>query len=232
MHIKRMPAPRNWIINRKERKFIARPMPGPHSLDSCITLSILIKDFLKQAKTAKEVKNILYNKKILVNKVPRTDYRFPIGIFDIIEIPSIKEKYILLYNQKGKFVLNSVADANNKLCKIIGKKIVKKGKIQVNLNDGRNLLLDKNDYSVGDTLVFDLENKKVKSHLKFEKEAFIYLINGSYKGNIGKLQSVQEKEGSEEPRITFLIDKEVHASLKKYAFVIGKDKPLIEVKNE
>ena len=232
MHLKRINAPRDWAIKRKERKFIARPLPGPHALDSCITLNNLIKEFLNQAKISKEVKYILNNKKILINKVPRIDYRFPVGIMDIIEIPDLKLSYILLYNKKGKFFLNPVEDANTKLCKIIGKKIQKKGKIQINLDDGRNLLLDKNNYAVGDTLVIDLSNNKIKDHLKLDKDFFVYITGGSYKGNIGKLQKVIPGKDCEEPKIAFSEDKHNYTTLKKYAFVIGKDKPLIEVKNE
>lgn len=230
MHLKRISAPKIWAIKRKERKYIARPIPGPHSLDNCITLNILIKDFLKQAITEKEVKYILNNGKILINKVARKDHRFPVGVMDIIEIPELKEKYILLYNQKNRFALSPITDADTKLCKIIGKTVIKNKKIQINLHDGQNILLDKNNYAVGDTILWDLKNKKLKDHIKLEKGVSIYLTNGTYKGNIGKLQNIEEKEGSEEPRITFLLGKETHTTLKKYAFVVGKDKSLIEVK--
>lgn len=232
MHLKRISAPRNWSINRKERKYIARPLPGPHGLNDCITLNILIKEFLNQAKTRKEVNYILNNKKILIDKVSRNDYRFPIGLMDIIEIPDLKEKYIILYNKKGKFILNPVKDANIKLCKIIGKKIINGGKIQINLNDGRNFLIDKNNYNVGDTLVFDLINKKIKEHLKLEKDAMIYLSAGTYIGNFGKLQKIEKRNGLEEPKITFSLNNKIYTTLKKYAFVVGKDKSLIEGKNE
>lgn len=232
MHLKRISAPKIWNIKRKERKYIARPVPGPHKLEECITASILIKDFLGQAKTKKEVTSILKNKKILVNKAAIQDRRYPIGVMDIIEIPDLKEKYILLYNKKGDFVLNHIKDSSARLCKIIGKTSVKKGKIQLNLDNGWNILLDKNNYSVDDALLVDLENKKVKSHLKLEKDALVYFVGGSYKGSIGKLQKIRESEGSEETKIVFSIDNKNCVTLKKYAFVIGREKPLIEVKDE
>lgn len=232
MHLKRIPAPKNWIIKRKERTFITRPIPGPHKLNDSITLSILLKEFLNQAKTKKEVKYIINQNKLLIDKIPRKDYRFPVGIMDIVEIPSLKEKYIVLYNDKGKFMLNPIKDASQKLLKIIGKTVLKSGKIQLNFDDGRNIIIPKNNYDVGDTIVFDLENKKIKSHLKLEKDVLIYLTEGSHKGRIGKLQKIEEKEGSENQRITFTIGKESLVTLKKYAFVIGKDKPVIEVKHE
>jgi small subunit ribosomal protein S4e len=232
MHLKRIPAPKNWIINRKERKFITRPMPGPHRLKESIPISILLKEFLNQAKIKKEVKYILNNNKLLIDKIPRKDIRFPIGVMDIVEIPDLKEKYVVLYNEKGKFMLNPIKDASQKLLKIIGKTVVKFGKMQLNLDDGRNMIIPKSAYSVGDTIVFDLDNKKIKSHLKMEKDALLYFTGGSYKGKIGKMQKIEEKEGSEEQRITFSIGKENFVTLKKYAFVIGKDKPVLEIKHE
>lgn len=232
MHLKRIPAPKNWMIKRKERKFITRPMPGPHKLNDSITLSILLKEFLKQAKTKKEVKYIINQNKILIDKVSRKDYRFPVGIMDIVEIPALKEKYMVLYNERGKFMLSPIKDASQKLLKIIGKTVLRSGRIQLNFDDGRNIIIPKNAYAVGDTIVFDLENKKIKSHLKLEKDALIYLTEGSHKGRIGKLQKIEDKEGSENQRIIFAVGKENLVTLKKYAFVIGKDKPMIEVKYE
>ena len=56
MHLKILATPRRWAIERKKNKFIARPLSGSHSFENCITLNMLLKDFLKYAKTKKEIK--------------------------------------------------------------------------------------------------------------------------------------------------------------------------------
>ena len=33
-HLKRLPAPTNWQLPRKVKKFTTRPLPGPHSMDN------------------------------------------------------------------------------------------------------------------------------------------------------------------------------------------------------
>ena len=43
MHLKRIAVPKSWPIKRKENKWIARPMPGPHSLNHSISLNITAK---------------------------------------------------------------------------------------------------------------------------------------------------------------------------------------------
>src|SRR3989338_6869114 len=122
-HIKRIAAPKSWDIKRKTYKFIARPMPGPHSVKSALTLNFLLRNVLEYAKTTKEIKMILTNKSILVDKTVRNDYKFPIDS----------------------------KESNMKLLKVINKSIVKKGKIQLTFHDGRNILLDKFEGKVGDT---------------------------------------------------------------------------------
>ena len=53
-HLKRIRVPKSWPLEkRKYRKYIARPLPGPHKLMNSITLDFLLKDILKIAKTTK-----------------------------------------------------------------------------------------------------------------------------------------------------------------------------------
>ena len=65
-HLKIMAAPKSWPVERKERIWITRPNPGPHTLESSISISLILK-LLKYAKTTKETKQIINEKKVLVN---------------------------------------------------------------------------------------------------------------------------------------------------------------------
>ena len=57
-HLKRLNAPKNWKIRKKEYSFIVNPNPVPHSKKSSIPLGVLIRDILGYAKNSKEVKII------------------------------------------------------------------------------------------------------------------------------------------------------------------------------
>src|SRR3989344_6341088 len=183
-HLKRLNAPKTWPISRKGSKWITKKNTGPHKLNESMPLNIIIRDLLIYAKTTKEVKNILSNKDILINKRVIKEKKFPVGTFDIIEIPKTKENFLFLLNKKGKFFLQKIDDkkAEVKHLKIIGKKVLKKNKLQINLYNGNNFLTDKKEYNVGDTLLINLKDKKILKHLKLEKNADVYIIDGKYVG--------------------------------------------------
>ena len=48
-HLKRIAAPKSWLINRKSSTFIVRPNPGAHALDKGLPLGVIIRDNLKLA---------------------------------------------------------------------------------------------------------------------------------------------------------------------------------------
>lgn len=223
-HLKRLNAPKSWPIKqRKGIKFITKPSPGPHSLEKSIPLDILMKDVLNYAQTTREVKKILNESKILVNNIIRKDHSFPIGIMDTISIPSTNEYYRLLYNEKGKFSLKPIKkeDALIKLYKIKNKTILKGNKLQLNLDDGKNILVPKDGYKVGDTIL--LEGNKIKKHLKLEKNAMIFLTNGKYIGTVGTLEEIHKPSALTETKIVFKLNNKKFETLKKYAFVVEKE---------
>lgn len=223
-HLKRLNAPKTWPISRKKTKWITRPNPGPHKLKESMPLNIIVRDLLKIAKTTKEVKHIINGKEILINKIPRKEKKFQVGILDIIEIPKTKEYFLFLLNKKGKFFLNKIdaKKAEIKNLRISNKKIIKKNKLQLNFSNGNNLLTEKKDYKVGDTLLMNLKDKKILKHLKLEKGATIYLTGGKYIGSIGILEELSSSNKIKNDMVELKIKDKKVKTLKKYAFVIDK----------
>ena len=222
-HLKRLAAPKIWSINRKETEFITKQSPGPHSLELGIPINTILKDILKYASTTREVKKILGANNIKIDGQPRKHFRFPVGLFDVIEFPSINEFYRVIINSQGKLDLAKINknETSIKPCKIIGKTMVN-GKLQLNLYDGKNILVDKNNYKVGDTLLLLLPEQKISKHLKLDKESAIFLIGGRHIGEVGNVEDIVGDK---------IIYKNKNGSLietsKNYAFVIGENKPLI-----
>jgi small subunit ribosomal protein S4e len=219
-HLSRLAAPKSWPIKRKFRKWVTKPSAGPHSLKTSIPMNVLLKEILNYAKTTKEVKKSLNN--ILINKIQRKDHKFPVGLFDIIEFPELKEYYTLIFDKKGKFNIIKIdkEDAQNKIYKIIGKKILKNKKIQINLYDGTNIIVKKDQYRVGDSII--VKDKQIIKHLKLEKDAIIFIIGGKYIGSTGVVESITKGNPLQKSTIIFKHKNNLIKTIKDYAFVIEK----------
>ena len=227
-HLSRLNAPKSWPIKRKGIKFIVRPSAGAHNMRECIPLSLVLKELLKYSRTTKETKSILNQGSILVNGKVKNDHALPVGFMDIISVPSLKKNYRVLYNLKGKFMLQEIDEKEVvRLAKIEGKSLLVKGKVQLNLFDGTNVLLEKNDYKVGDTLVIGMDGKIVK-HFKFDIGVNVYIMKGKKVGMQGKLLEVKPHKGKRGANIIVEVAGEKVETAKEYAFVVGD----VELKNE
>jgi len=224
VHLKRLAAPKSWPMEkRKGLKFIARPLPGSHKLNESITLNQILIEMLKYAKNKREVKFILNRGKILVNNKTRKESKFSVGLFDTVAIPDNKEFYIMLYDRYGKFFLKSLKEEETlvKICKIICKTILKESKTQLNFHNGNNILVNKDVYKVGDTLV--IKGNKVMKHLKLEKCALVYLIGGKSRGKVGVLEKIERFSELSDDIITIKSEEKKITTTKKYGFVIEKE---------
>ena len=224
-HLFSLNAPSNWPIERKKYVWVMRPNPGPHPLSQCLPLNIVIKSLLKYARSAREVRALLNSGEILVDNKIRKDKKFPLGLMDTISVKKTNEDFRLILNQDNKYELKKInkEESKQKPCKIVNKKILKKGKIQLNLFDGRNILVDKDTYKVGDTIILDLEKNKILDHLKLAKGSTVYITDGKYKGYFGKLQEIILEESNKVNKIFFVKDKNKIETLKDYAFVVPED---------
>lgn len=217
-HLSRLNSPTSWGVKRKGIKFITRPAAGPHTLKESIPLSIVITDLLKFARIRKETKKILNEGKIFVNGKVRKDLHYPLGLMDVISVPSLQQNYRLFYDTKGKFKLLLLGDEEKdlRLVQIKNKTIISGKKIQLNYSDGTNLVLDKTDYKTGDTLITSLTDGSIKEHLPFKKGARVYIVAGTKRGVVGSLEEIKEKN------IVVKSSEGSFETAKKYAYVIGK----------
>ncbi len=217
-HLSRLNSPTSWGVKRKGIKFITRPAAGPHSLLESIPLSIVITDLLKFARIRKETKKILNERKILVNGKVRTDLHYPVGLMDVITVPSLNQSYRVFYDTKGKFRLLLLGDDEKdlRLVQIRNKTIIKNQKVQLNNSDGTNLLLNKGDYKTGDTLVTSIKDGSLKEHISLKKGARIYIIGGTKRGFVGTLENTKEKN------IIVKTSEGSFETARRYAYAIGK----------
>ena len=222
-HLCRNLAPKAWPISIKETKWTIKPSSGPHAIQECIPVGLLLRNTLKLIKTARETRNILQRKLVKVNNKIVHDQKSPLGLFDIIEIENEKPRRLLL-DENNKFILVEAKHPNIKPSKVIGKRIMKNKKIQINFSDGKNLILDKDNYSVNDTVLFDLKTNKPLKTLKFEKNAKVYLTGGKHKGLTGTLEETKiQSSKTKFDKISFKHEKKLYETQKDYAFVIDEE---------
>lgn len=183
MHLKRTSAPKSWPIARKGTKYLVSPS---HAKKHGIPLIIMIRDVLKIVRNKKESKQIL--KKIKVNGKVVRDGKFPLILFDKLEVGN--EIYQIIINENKKFEAKKIKSLETKTVKIIDKKILKKGKVQINLNDGRNIIT-KDKFKVGDSLVINLKGKNIEKVLPLKQGAEVYILRGRHMGKQGKIAKIE-----------------------------------------
>ncbi|MEM0215256.1 MAG: 30S ribosomal protein S4e [Archaeoglobaceae archaeon] len=230
MHQKRLSAPKTYKIPRKAGKWVIRVSPGPHD-KTAIPLAVVLRDLLQLADTAREARKIISAGEVLVDGVVRRDYRFPVGLFDVVSIPKLDQSYRVLFDEKGRYVLKEIEDSDRKLYKITNKTVVKGGKIQLNLFDGSNIL-GTNEYKTKDSILLKIPEKQILDHLKFEEGAMIMIIGGTHAGEIGRVKSYKIVRGSGSNLVTVETPVGEITTIEDYVFVVGKkgsDKPVIDL---
>ena len=223
-HQKRITAPKSWKINRKANVFITKPNPGSHSLAFGIPFVALVRDQLEFAKTMKEVRDIIHNQIVLLDGKKVTDHKQIVGLMDVI---TLNKKYFrIVLNSSGKLVPLEISEpeSKSKISKIRGKTSLGK-QIQLNLFDGKNVLVDKAPQKVGDSVIFDFTSNKIGDTLSFEKGASILLTGGKHVGVIGVVEEIREN---------VLVFKNeagnVFETTKKHAYVVGKGEPAMAIR--
>ncbi len=240
-HLKRYSAPKFWKIKPKEKTYVVKPRAGPHKLFECIPLQVLIRDVLGLVDTGSEVRKLIKMGEIHVDGRPRKDYKYPAGLMDVVSIPKMKEDYRITIDSKGLKVIECPKkEANTKLVRINGKTLIKGGKLQLNLSDGRTMIIPvknpkkpKEDvYKTGDSLLIELPNQKIVEHIKLEKGNMILIIGGQNIGTFAKVKETIKTRSREPNKVLCEVDgKEVEA-IKDYVFVVGKKKPVIKLDGE
>ncbi|MBW6451815.1 MAG: 30S ribosomal protein S4e [DPANN group archaeon] len=232
--LKRLSASKNYPIKRKEYKYTVQPRSGPHQKNECIPLQIILRDKLNFAKTAKESKTILNDGKVLVDGKIRKDYAYPCGLMDVISIPNAKKQY-RVFPINGKLDLLDITEKESdlKLCKINDKKYIKGDLLQLNLHDGRNLNVNKDDvkkYKTGDTVVIKVPEQKIIETLILEQNVSVVITQGKHTGIIGKVIEIKTTNSTNPNTATIeLNNKEKIVTRLNYLFVIGKDKAIIKI---
>lgn len=225
-HQKRVAAPTSWPITRKTHHWVVGANAGPHSKETGIPLLVIVRDLLKLANNAKEARRIINEGNIFVDGIARNDYKYIVGLFDIVSIPSTNEYYRVLLDVQNRFKLYKEDSNALKLCRINNKTIVKKGAVQLNLHDGSNII-SSNDYKTFDTILLGQDRKIVK-HIAYKPGNLAMIVGGEHSGEIGKIKQIRKVRGSGTNMVAISNEREFE-TIEDYVFVIGESTPEIKV---
>lgn len=228
-HLKRYAAPGFWNIRTKERTYIVRPTPGAHAISTSVPVKVAICDTLGLVKSAREASFVLNQGDVVVDGRKVKDSGFPVGPMDILSIPKLKQNFRLVTSKKGlEFVPIEEKDAKQKLCRINGKRTVKGGKIQLELHDGRNIILkDGSAYHVGDSLLLEMPGQKIVEHIPLKEGNLILVTGGSHVGQVVKLLDVRHQVMK--PNVAVLAGKVRFETILDYVMPVGVEEPVINL---
>ncbi len=223
-HLKRLAAPRSWAIPRKTNVYTTKPSPGAHATEDALPLATVVRDFLHLAETGREARRVIGAGEIHVDGRRVTDAKFAVGFQDIVAVPKIKKAWRVVVDEKARLRLAPIEEkaAAWKLCQIRDKTTITGGRTQLNLHDGRNVLVKKDDYKTGDVLRIEVPSQKIVGHFPLKEGAQVFITSGRHVGEVAPVKAI-EVTRSHKPNLVHLQgDDATFTTIKPYAFPIGE----------
>lgn len=158
----------------------------------------MLRERLKYALTGKECIQMSMERCVKVNGKTRTDPNFPAGFMDVVECEKSGDRFRLLFDPKGRFVLNRInkEEASYKLCRV-QRVYVSAGKIPVaSTRDGRSIRYPDPLVKANDTIKVTIATGKMSDILKFELGALVVIMRGRNAGRVGSLLHIERHDGS------------------------------------
>jgi len=206
-HLKRVNAPKHWMLDKLGGAWAPRPSQGPHKLRECLPLIVILRNRLKLALNRREVQMICMNKTVQIDGRIRTDPTFPAGLMDVVTLGAASkcftndksvDRYRVLFDAKGRFKLNKISseEAKFKLCKV--KKVARTQKKipYIVTHDGRTIRYPDPLIKNNDTVVVSTESGKIIDHIKNELNQLVMITKGKNAGRTGTLVSRERHPGS------------------------------------
>ncbi|MEW5937900.1 MAG: 30S ribosomal protein S4e [Candidatus Thermoplasmatota archaeon] len=227
-HLKRLVMPRTWPLPRKIVHWAPMPSPGPHPMQRSMPLYMVVRDMIELCDTAREAKRIIGMREVLVDRRVASDPKLPVGLMDVLSIPKTMVHFRVMLNRLGRFALVRIEEesAGWKLCRVERKTIVKGGKTQLGLHDGRCILTEGKRFKTGDVLKIQLPSQKILGHYPLAKGNMAMLIGGSH---IGELHEIEGYLVTANPKANMVSFKDGLSTVKEHVFVVGKGSPEVKM---
>ncbi len=199
VHFTRFEAPGFLPINKKENKWVVRASPGPHKARFSLPLAIVLRDQLKLATSIREVKAIVTTGKVQVDGRVRRDYKYPVGIMDIVSIPSASLYFRVVPHPTDYISLVKInsEEAKYKYIKVVNKTVIDSSRTQINLADGRNMVMTNEQAKsihTRDTLKIEVPTQTLVKSFEMKEGSYGIIIGGKNVGANGKITSIKRSQ--------------------------------------
>ncbi|WP_248516651.1 30S ribosomal protein S4e [Salinarchaeum laminariae] len=225
-HQKRLSVPKSWPVERKTETFTVKADAGPHGEDG-VPLVVVLRDVLGYVDSRKEARYALSAGSVRVNGDRISDESRPIGMFDILAFREREEFYRVFPDEGGRLSLTEIDEdaAGSKLGKVIGKRDIAGGDVQLTLHDGETLVVEAGaEYAPKDSLVVDNEDGEVVAHFPYEEGELVTAVRGQHAGQIGELETIDVAAGSSPNRVLVDgLDDETFETVEEYVVVIDEN---------
>ena len=194
MYLKRQTTNKSWPIPRKGTTYLAKPT---HEAANGVPLVVIMRDVLKFVKNKKELIRLLNEKQVLINQKEIRETNYPLLLFDALSLPAMKKNYkVILEGRRIGLKEVDEKNATTRTYKILNKKELGKGKTQLNLDGGKNILADDKTKKLktGDFITLNSKDNKVVSSASLTKGSKIVVVSGKHIGVIGEIKDVHEEE--------------------------------------
>jgi small subunit ribosomal protein S4e len=216
MYLKRLTVP--WAVKKKTHRYVVVPR-GAHNIYKSVPLLVALRDMIGITEKGEEAKKIIKAGKVLVDGKICKDYKRGIGLFDVLSFPEAGKYYRLIIKKKPVFIEITEEDSKVKLCRIAGKTVLKSGKMQLNLHDGKNVLVTAGDYSVNDSVLLNVADRSIKDVVKFDSGCLIMMKSGE----VHKIKSIERGFSKK-----ILLEGDSETVFRDF-IVVGTEKPIIKV---
>ncbi len=237
--LKRFNTPKYMQLKRKQGTFFVNPSPGPHTKRFSLTLLHIVRDHLKIVDNYREAKKLIGLGYFKVDGRTIKDIAFPLGLMDVLSIEKINAHYRILPDPHHGLILHEipVEESNFKLCRIDEKTTIKGGHIQLNLHDGRNILVTVKDpknpkediYKRMDVLKISLPEQEILKVYRFKEGNLAIIMSGKNIGQVGKIVNILKRFGPKASTVSIEHDSDHTETLYDYTFIIGEEQAEINL---
>ncbi|KAJ2712031.1 40S ribosomal protein S4, partial [Coemansia spiralis] len=112
--MKRLNAPKHWMLDKLTGVYAPKPSSGPHKQRECLPLIVFLRNRLKYALNGREVRDILKQRLVKVDGKVRTDSTYPAGFLDVVSLEKTDEFFRLVYDVKGRFAVHRINEEEAK----------------------------------------------------------------------------------------------------------------------
>jgi small subunit ribosomal protein S4e len=201
-HMKRITAPRSWMMNKMGGVYTVRPAQGPHKRRESLPLQIVLRDKLGLAFNGTECYKILKQKEglVRVDQKIRREPKYPVGLMDVIELPKCGLAYRVFYDVKGRFKLlpldKKSNEQNYKICRIVKKSVANNKIGYLVSHDGRTLRYVDGAVMVHDSVKLNLSTNEIEDHIPLQNGNKALISHGNNRGRIGIIHQIKKFPGS------------------------------------